>query len=98
MSGDKGSFKLLFFSLNIFLLILNQTIMIAQIIFIWYLITGTVVYQQDVEGRNTYALFFPDGKVVDYAYKAEIIEYIETGTFEYDETLEDKVTDADKGE
>jgi hypothetical protein len=98
MNGDKGSFKLLFFSLNIFLLILNQTIMIAQIIFIWYLITGTVVYQQDVEGRNTYALFFPDGKVVDYAYKAEIIEYIETGTFEYDETLEDKVTDADKGE
>jgi hypothetical protein len=72
--------------------------MIAQIIFIWYLITGTVVYQHDVEGRNTYALFFPDGKVVDYAYKAEIIEYIETGTFEYDETLEDKVTDADKGE
>jgi hypothetical protein len=56
------------------------------------------VYQHDVEGRNTYALFFPDGKVVDYAYKAEIIEYIETGTFEYDETLEDKVTDADKGE
>ena len=59
---------------------------------------GTVIYQHDVEGRNTYALFFPDGKVVDYAYKAEIIEYIETGTFEYDETLEDKVTDADKGE
>lgn len=72
--------------------------MIAQIIFIWYLITGTVVYQQDMDGRNQYALFFPDGKVVDYAYKAEIIEYIETGTFEYDDTLEDKVTDADKGE
>lgn len=72
--------------------------MIAQIIFIWYLITGTVIYQQDMDGKRQYALFFPDGKVVDYAYKAEIIEYIQTGTFEYDDTLEDKVTDADKGE
>jgi hypothetical protein len=33
-------------------------------------------------------LFFKDGKVVDYAYKAEILEYIETGTFEYNEDLE----------
>jgi hypothetical protein len=91
----------LLFSHTVFpLLMYNNKLnyMIAQIIFIWYLITGTVIYQHDVEGRNTYALFFPDGKVVDYAYKAEIIEYIETGTFEYDETLEDKVTDADKGE
>ena len=62
--------------------------MIAQIIFIWYLITGTVVYQQDMDGRDQYALFFPDGKVVDYAYKAEIIEYIETGTFESNEDYE----------
>jgi hypothetical protein len=91
----------LLFSHTVFpLLMYNNKLnyMIAQIIFIWYLITGTVIYQHDVEGRNTYALFFPDGKVVDYAYKAEIIEYIETGTFEYDDTLEDKVTDADKGE
>ena len=63
--------------------------MIAQIIFIWYFITGTVVYQQDVDGRDTYALFFPDGKVVDYAYKAEIYNWIETGSFQYNEDFED---------
>jgi hypothetical protein len=57
------------------------------IIFLWYLITGTVVYQQEMDGRYQYALFFPDGKVVDYATKAEIMEYIETKTFEYNEDL-----------
>jgi hypothetical protein len=72
--------------------------MITKIIFVWYLWTGIIVPQGEHEGRDMYAIFFEDGKVVDFAYKAEIIEYIETGTFEYDETLEDKVTDADKGE
>ena len=40
-----------------------------------------------MDGRNQYALFFPDGKVVDYAYKEEILEYIDSGTFEYNEDL-----------
>ena len=57
------------------------------LIFLWYLITGTVVYQQEMDGRNQYALFFPDGKVVDYATKAEIMEYIKTGKFQYNEDL-----------
>ena len=59
-----------------------------KIVFLWYLITGTVKYQQTMDGHKQYALFFKNGKVVDYAYKAEILEYIKTGTFEYDETLE----------
>jgi hypothetical protein len=59
------------------------------IIFIWYVFTGTVVPQHDVDGRQTYALFFKDGKVVDFAFKSEILEYIETGTFEYNEDKED---------
>ena len=63
--------------------------MIAKLIFTWYLLTGTVEYQQTMDGRKQYALFFEDGKVVDYAYKGEILEYIETGTFEYNEDLED---------
>jgi hypothetical protein len=41
-----------------------------------------------MDGRNQYALFFPDGKVVDYATKAEICEYIKSGTFEYNEDLQ----------
>lgn len=71
----------------------------VKLMFAWLVLTGQVKYQQKGEdGRKQYALFFEDGTVVDYAYKAEIYEYIETGTFEYDETLDDKVTDADKGE
>ena len=42
-----------------------------------------------MDGRKQYALFFEDGKVVDYATKGEIVEYIQSGTFEYDEDLED---------
>jgi hypothetical protein len=60
----------------------------TKLIFIWYLLTGTVEYQQTMDGHKQYALFFKDGKVVDYAYKTEILEYIETGTFEYNEDLE----------
>jgi len=59
-----------------------------KIVFLWYLMTGTVKYQQTMDGHKQYALFFKDGKVVDYAYKAEILEYIKSRTFEYDETLE----------
>ena len=59
----------------------------TKVIFIWLMLTGQVKYQQTMEGRKQYALFFEDGKVVDYATKHEIYEYIETGTFEYDEDL-----------
>ena len=60
----------------------------TKLIFIWYLVTGTVQYQQTMDGHKQYALFFNNGKVIDYAYKSEILEYIETGTFEYNEDLE----------
>ena len=59
----------------------------TKMIFIWLMLTGQVKYQQTMDGRKQYALFFKDGKVVDYATKAEILEYIETKTFEYDEDL-----------
>jgi hypothetical protein len=63
--------------------------MIAKTVFVWLLLTGQVKYQQTMDGRKQYALFFEDGKVVDYATKGEIVEYIQSGTFEYDEDLED---------
>ena len=70
--------------------------MLTKLIFILYLFTGTVVPQDEHEGRKTYAIFFEDGKVIDYAYKAEVYNWIETGTFQYDDTLEDKVISEDK--
>lgn len=59
----------------------------TKLIFAWLVLTGQVKYQQTHNDRKQYALFFEDGKVVDYAYKEEICEYIETGTFEYNEDL-----------
>lgn len=70
-----------------------------EIIFLWYLITGTIVFQKDVDGRDTYRINFDEltvitegdkkfiGYTVDYAYKAEILEYIDSGDFEYNEDL-----------
>ena len=70
-----------------------------KLMFVWLVLTGQVEYQQKGEdGRKQYALFFEDGKVIDYAYKQEIYEYIQTGTFEYNDALDDKVTKAHKGE
>ena len=58
-----------------------------KLMFAWLVLSGQVKYQQTNEGVKQYALFFEDGKVVDYATKHEIYEYIETGTFEYNEDL-----------
>ena len=70
-----------------------------EIIFLWYLITGTIVFQKNVDGRDTYKINFDEltiitegdkkfiGYTVDYAYKEEILEYIDSGDFEYNEDL-----------
>ena len=70
-----------------------------EIIFLWYLITGTIVFQKNVDGRDTYRINFDEltiitegdkkfiGYTVDYAYKEEILEYIDSGDFEYNEDL-----------
>lgn len=56
----------------------------TQITFIWYLITGVIVPTDDVDGRTIYTM--PEAHI-EYAYEAELIEYLETGTFEYNEDL-----------
>lgn len=56
--------------------------------FVWYIVTGVVVPQNDVDGRTVYAI--KENKcVVDYAYRGEILNWIETGLFVYNEDLED---------
>ena len=69
------------------------------IMFIWYLINGTIVPQKEVDGRQCYRVNFPEtteitegnktfcGNTVDYAYKGEIYNYIETKKFVYNEDL-----------
>jgi len=56
--------------------------MIAKLVFTWYLLTGVVVPTDEVDGRTIYSM--PKANI-EYAYEEELIEYIETGTFEYNE-------------
>jgi hypothetical protein len=60
----------------------------TNIIFIWYVVTGVIVPTGDVDGRTIYTI---DNKdiLVEYAYRGEILEYLETGTFEHNEDLND---------
>lgn len=48
---------------------------------------GSVVYVDDHEGRATFTLTLPDGSTIEHAYREEIINYIETGVFTYNEDL-----------
>ena len=50
---------------------------------------GSIIPQGEHEGRKTYAVIFPDGKAVDYAYKAEVLNYNKTKQFTYNEDLRD---------
>lgn len=52
------------------------------------MITGVIVPQNDVDGRKTYSIETDKGSV-EYAYKGEILEYLDSGSFEYNEDLED---------
>ena len=60
----------------------------SKLVFIWFLMNGTVTPAGEHEGHKMYTVWFKDGKVADYAYKGEVMNYIETGTFEYDDFLE----------
>lgn len=63
--------------------------MITKFIFIIYLIIGTVIPQDEHEGRPTYTIILEDDTCIEYAYKGEIYNWIETGKFEYNEDFED---------
>ena len=59
----------------------------AKLIFMWMLLTGKIVPQEKNQGHQMYYINCKDNKVIEYAYKEEILEYIKTGTFEYNEDL-----------
>ena len=61
---------------------------IAQLMFVLQIHSGVIIPSDDVDGRTIYSI--PSAKI-EYAYKAEIIRYLETGVFTYDDTLDDKV-------
>ena len=63
-------------------------LIIANLMFILQLHSGAIIASDDVDGRTIYSI---PSAGIEYAYKAEIVQYLETGQFSYDETLDDKV-------
>lgn len=61
---------------------------IAKLMFTLKLYSGVIIPSDDVDGRTIYSI---PSAGIEYAYQAEIIQYLETGVFTYDETLEDAV-------
>jgi len=60
----------------------------SKIVFLWWLLNGTITPAGEHEGHKMYTVWFADGKVADYVYKGEILHYIETKEFEYNEEYE----------
>ena len=63
-----------------------MNLFIAKLIFTLKLYSGVIIPSDDVDGRTIYSI--PSAKI-EYAYKGEILEYIQTGTFEYNEDIVD---------
>jgi hypothetical protein len=57
-----------------------------NILFVIFLQLGVIIPQSENDGRQTYKLSTKD-KVYEYVYKEEIINYIKTGKFSYNEDL-----------
>lgn len=65
-----------------------MNLIVANLMFILHLHSGFIVATDDVDGRTIYSM---PSKGIEYAYKSEIINYMQTGVFTYDETLDDPV-------
>jgi len=61
-----------------------------SIIFRLYILLGIVRPQDDVDGRTIYTIHTKSTHI-EYAYKAEVLQYLKTGVFVYDETIDDPV-------
>lgn len=61
-------------------------LVIANLLFILQLHSGVIIPTDEVDGRTIYSM--PSANI-EYAYKAEIIQYLETGKFEYNEDMID---------
>ena len=63
-----------------------MSLLIAYLTFTLQLHSGIIIKTGDVDGRDIYSI---PSAGIEYAYKAEIIQYLETGKFDYNEDLED---------
>ena len=57
-----------------------------KVMFFLCVITGKVSPAHEYhEGRALYNIHTQDNKIIEYAYREEVEEYLATGTFEYNE-------------
>lgn len=63
-----------------------MSLLIAHLTFVLQLHSGVIIPTGDVDGRAIYSI---PSAGIEYAYKAEIVQYLETGKFDYNEDLED---------
>jgi hypothetical protein len=61
-------------------------LIIANLMFVLQLHSGYIIPTDDVDGRTIYSI---PSAGIEYAYKAEIVQYLETGQFKYNEDIED---------
>jgi hypothetical protein len=61
-------------------------LIIAHLTFVLQLHSGIIIPTDNVDGRTIYSI--PSANI-EYAYKAEIVQYLETGQFDYNEDLND---------
>ena len=72
---------------SIYLLkLFTMHLVIANLMFVLQLHSGVIIPTDNVDGRTIYSI---PSAGIEYAYKAEIIQYLETGEFDYNEDLED---------
>lgn len=63
--------------------------MLKILLFQTLLLLGYVEPMQETnDDREMYVIYMADGTVIEHAYMEEVIEWAETGTFEYNEALE----------
>lgn len=55
--------------------------------FLMGLMNGTIVPDAVIDDRQTYTIKLDDEKEINYAYKAEVIHFLQTKQFEYNEDL-----------
>ena len=79
---------LLICNLLINLKLYTMNLLIAKLMFILQFHSGFIVKTDDVDGRTIYSI---PSKDIEYAYKSEIIDFMQTGVFTYDDTLDDPV-------
>jgi hypothetical protein len=63
-----------------------MNLLIAHLIFVLQLHSGIIIPTDNVDGRTIYSI---PSAGIEYAYKAEIVQYLETGQFDYNEDLND---------